>query len=291
MVTSNARDTYDWLLQAMQQKALQGRGGIFSAPNGVSGIDDDPYSLPQGGLLGRLTALQTGQGNTPTSSPVARPTLFEARDPNFRQLSRVVNRTQDAIGTSDQQEYPSEARRGQSTMSDAAPESIRAGAQYAQGPRVLSFEGPGGRAFDGNPAHDAPIRLFSPDPSEDVLASILGASLLAGATILESKRKGWPGKDRKDDSPSMRRNRRKWRTDALIRDMMGKAITSTSGADPGDPCDVRYREEEKRCIDNWLADARRLCIAHAVSRRDLCKRNGGKPDPTEKPEWSPEQEQ
>jgi len=287
MITSNARDTYERLLQAMQQRALQDRGGMPSAPDAVSGFDDGAYRLPQGGLLGRLIALQTGQGKSPTGSPVSRPTLFEARDPNFRQLSRVVNRTHDAIGTS--QEHPSEVRRGQSTMSDAPPESISAGAQYAQGPGALSFEAPGGRALDGNPLHDPPIQLYSPDVGQDALGAILGAALVA--IIHESKKRQWPPKDIEGDS-SGNKNKQKVRTDAVVRDMMGKALTSTSGADPGDPCDVRFEKEVQRCFENYPSYvANRLCKPHAEVRRNLCKEHGEKYDLSKWPEWSPEQEE
>lgn len=291
MVTTNGRGAYDWLWQAMQQKALQGQGKIFSTPKGTPRFDYDAYDTPQAGLLGRLIALQTAQRNSENNSPIARPTLFDARDPNFRQLSRVANQTLDANDASDKQEYVSGVRRGQSTISDVPRESINSGAQDDQGSGNPSFEEPGS-SFDGDPSHDAVMPLIAPELGEDVSGATSGDASY-GATQFGNKRKRWLRltKARKDDSPSMRRNRQKWRTDALIRDIIGKAITSSSGADLGDPCDIRYNEEEKRCNDNWLGVARRLCIANAKTRRDLCKTNGGKPDPNEKPKWSPEQEQ
>jgi hypothetical protein len=72
------------LLRGMQQG--QGQSGVdsSSAPNGADG-----NGSPQGGLLGRLLALQAEQSQPPSFAETNEPTPSESPDPNFREVSRA----------------------------------------------------------------------------------------------------------------------------------------------------------------------------------------------------------
>lgn len=116
MATVNTRGAYELLRRALMQHSLQQEGANFdSPPNGMSGEDADGYGSPQGGLLGRLRALQAEQSG--------RDTLPQPQDPNFRQLSRapIVNRPPDANAPyrSNNQSSPSYPSVGSGSSLDA----------------------------------------------------------------------------------------------------------------------------------------------------------------------------
>ena len=103
MATPNVRGAYELLRRAMQQQSLQQQGSEFcSTPNAALEVSSDSYGSPQGGLLGRLLALQAEQSRQQPFAGNNGPTSSEALDPNFRHLSRapVVARPQGAIGPS-----------------------------------------------------------------------------------------------------------------------------------------------------------------------------------------------
>lgn len=90
MATPNTRGAYDLLWRAMQQNALQQQRDDSSPTSfGAPEYDPDGYGSPQGGLLGRLLALQAEQNpyQPPASNNRAAPSV--SADPNFRQLSRM----------------------------------------------------------------------------------------------------------------------------------------------------------------------------------------------------------
>jgi len=100
MATPNVLGAYELLRRAMQQHALQQQGGGFCPmPNSAPGYNTDGGDSPQGGLLGRLLALEGKQ--SPYQPPAGNDGAASATpsDPNFRQLSRVLsaNRAQGAI--------------------------------------------------------------------------------------------------------------------------------------------------------------------------------------------------
>jgi hypothetical protein len=65
--------------------------------------------------------------------------------------------------------------------------------------------------------------------------------------------------------------------------------------DDDDYCYERYLAEMARCAerkdDYAHADFRPACEDRATTRRDMCVRNGGRPDPREPREWGPEDEE
>jgi hypothetical protein len=68
-----------------------------------------------------------------------------------------------------------------------------------------------------------------------------------------------------------------------------------SGGDNGSFCSNRKEEEDKRCYErsheypDW--DFLQACLDRATERRNLCNKNGGKPDPGEPSEWGPKDEE
>jgi hypothetical protein len=92
MANIDTRGAYELLRRAMQQPSLPQQGTDFgSRPNAAPEYDWDSYGSPQGGLLGRLLALQMeeklyqripGNNEQAPSGP---------QNPNFRQVSRAPN--------------------------------------------------------------------------------------------------------------------------------------------------------------------------------------------------------
>jgi hypothetical protein len=96
MASPNVLGAYELLRRAMQQNFPQQGTNSSSTPNGAPGYDPDGYDSTQGGLLGRLLALQAEQSLYQPSAGNARFAPAVSADPNFRQLSRtpVAGRTQ-----------------------------------------------------------------------------------------------------------------------------------------------------------------------------------------------------
>jgi hypothetical protein len=77
-----ALSAYDLLLQTIQQQKLQ-QQNLASMPDSSSDV------YPQGGLLGRLLAVQSSQNQQPSVLNNEK-NVSQPSDPNFRQLSRLV---------------------------------------------------------------------------------------------------------------------------------------------------------------------------------------------------------
>jgi hypothetical protein len=77
------------LLRGMQQDRNQPEVDSRLASNGTPEVDFSGYSNPQGGVLGRLAALQPQQSPSQQSMGSTGLALSDPRNPNFRQLSRV----------------------------------------------------------------------------------------------------------------------------------------------------------------------------------------------------------
>jgi hypothetical protein len=105
MATPDVRSAYELLRRAMQQQSAN----ACWIPGGTPAYDPDGYGGPQGGLLGRLQALDAAQSpyqQPPREDSDARSTRS---DPNFRALVRVPsgNQTQEAIDSSPLSDQPS----------------------------------------------------------------------------------------------------------------------------------------------------------------------------------------
>src|SRR5712672_2540623 len=101
MATPDVRTAYELLRRAMQQNFLQQQGGGFCPmPNSAPGYNSGGYDSPQGGLLGRLLALDSQQNPYQPLAENSRAAPAVPPDPNFRQLLRVppADRMQDASG-------------------------------------------------------------------------------------------------------------------------------------------------------------------------------------------------
>jgi hypothetical protein len=92
MAAPNILGTYELIRRIIQQQ--QG-AGFCPTPNGAPGYDPYGYGSTQGGVLGRLQALDAGQ--SPYQEPAGQAQSVPL-DPNFRQVSRapINNRAQGA---------------------------------------------------------------------------------------------------------------------------------------------------------------------------------------------------
>jgi len=102
MATVDFRNAYELLRRVMEQQELERQGsGYGSIPGTGSASNSGSYGSPQGGLLGRLIALQEEQSRyQPYPGDVGQAPL-EPQNPNFRKLSRVDVRPQGAVAPSD----------------------------------------------------------------------------------------------------------------------------------------------------------------------------------------------
>lgn len=112
MATPNILETYELLRRAMQQNYLGQQGaGYCPMPNSGPGYNSGGYNSPQGGLLGRLLALQGQQSpDEPIAGNGAAPSV--PPELNFRLVRRspVANRADDGAAAPTQSEgQPSES--------------------------------------------------------------------------------------------------------------------------------------------------------------------------------------
>lgn len=95
MPTSDVRSAYGLLRRAMQQQSLlQQIGNSGSVPMEMPGYGPKDDDGVQGGLLGRLLALQAERGHQPPFDEISGEVSPYPHDPNFRKLSRVQVRNQ-----------------------------------------------------------------------------------------------------------------------------------------------------------------------------------------------------
>jgi len=88
----NGGDLVSLLRRTMQQQKPQQNGVDFgSAPSGPPAFGPDSYSSPQGGLLGRLLALQAEQGDYQPVSGSSGQTPYVPQNPNVSLPSRTLN--------------------------------------------------------------------------------------------------------------------------------------------------------------------------------------------------------
>lgn len=124
MATVNVRSAYELLRRAMQQQNQEQQEiDPGSAANPAPDHNSGNYGSLQGGLLGRLLALQAEQRRYQPFAGDNERTPSEPPDPNFRQLSRapIAMRPQAAIGPSNRpvdQSSPSYSPVGDSTSLD-----------------------------------------------------------------------------------------------------------------------------------------------------------------------------
>jgi hypothetical protein len=91
MAIVDLRAAYELLQRALEQQSQQANR-LDAPPGGMSGQGDGSYGGAQGGLLGRLRALQA-QPNGEDMPP-------QPRDPNFRQLSRLPSTSRPPVAMS-----------------------------------------------------------------------------------------------------------------------------------------------------------------------------------------------
>ena len=92
MATPDILRVYELLQRAMQQQG----GGFCAMPNGAPGFNSDSSESPQGGLLGRLLALDSQQNPYQPSAGNDQAVPAAPPDPNFRQLFTGAVRQSDA---------------------------------------------------------------------------------------------------------------------------------------------------------------------------------------------------
>ena len=99
MATRDIRGAYELLRRAMQQQYLLQQISDFSlAPKEIPGYDPNNDNDPQGGLPGRLFALQAEPGHRKLFESTGEASS-PAQDSNFRMLSRIPtgNRSEDGL--------------------------------------------------------------------------------------------------------------------------------------------------------------------------------------------------
>lgn len=91
MASIDLRGAYGLLRRAMEQQSLQQQQGAgFGSTPSVASEDNSPsYGSPQGGLPGRLQALQGEQSQFEPVAANPGQAPSESQNPNFRQLSRA----------------------------------------------------------------------------------------------------------------------------------------------------------------------------------------------------------
>jgi len=75
----------------------------------------------------------------------------------------------------------------------------------------------------------------------------------------------------------------------IIGNAIGDAIIAARNCPNGDFCYIRWEREDSHC-SRWSylgGRAMGACRVRAATRRDLCIRNGGRPNPLEPNEWDP----
>lgn len=270
MATPNVLGAYDLLRQAMQQGAT---------PTVAPGFGPYDPASAQGGLIGRLLSLQAEQSRYQPTAARNTPAAFAQSDPNFRQLSRAP------------------IAQNQSVLSDATPDPVRPGSQYAQAPMALCATGPAGCAVGGG------LTLGQILGGAALLGG--GGALLGGAAILNQNKRPVPSKKPASTSEDdddievdpdvwLRRYKEQVAARARERDRAARKAMAAPGADPGNFCTNRYNDEIKNCYKrsheypHW--DFLQACLDRAADRLGSCSKKG-EPAPDEPAEWGPEEEE
>jgi hypothetical protein len=286
MATPNVLGAYELLRRAMQQQSLQQQGIDFgSTPNSATGYDPDDFGSQQGGLLGRLLALQAEQSPYQLSPGNDRAARSMPPDPNFRQLSRVtaVNPTQRVTQAAElpTMPWPNFSDIAQPSSGERMVEPYQSSRSVLGGQSGVAAIGPNSgktllaQAMANNGADSDKIvqagyglRGLPFPPLGPVTAPPFPVPALpdwwrAASDILKLYRKGFP--------------------------------RGSGGGGDEDECDERLGAEMNRCYarkdDYAHQDFLEACKARAKTRWDLCVRNGRKFPPREPPEWGPDDEE
>lgn len=277
MATPDVRAVYELLRRAMQQQSLQQPGADFGpTPGATSEPDSDSYGGPQGGLLGRLQALQAGQ--SPQQPPAGNngPIPSEARDSNFRQLSRVpsVDRPQGTTATYDRlndQSRPSYSPVGSSIPFDS-----------------LSASPQGGGLFGTHGGQPVPPWVI---PSPGMTPAPIGWRI-RGIPIPVPFPPTGPGTIPQIPMPAVP----DWMNVAgAIPQLLRKSLSQGGGGGGGGGKGADDNEDGGECHKRWYDEYyghceqyrpfgiryRDACRDQAAHRLRLCERNGGVPDPDE----------
>jgi len=239
------RDAYELLRRARQQQGVD----LDTPP------DVDGYGTLQGGLLGRLLALQAQQaGYQPNAGYSGSPQLAPS-DPNFRQLARrPASPPQSAAGPSDQPDSrssPSQPPIGYSNPLTSPSASQQGVGSNRAPPRMMTAQ----LAVPGVGYPMPPPVSVNPQP-------------IPMPTIPDWWKTAWK----------------------LLQLYPRRALGKGGGGnEEEEDCYARAAKEEDRCWarneDYAHRDFLHGCLKRAVDRRNLCVRNGGRPDPQEPPEW------
>lgn len=263
MATPNIRGAYNLLRRAMQQNAWQQQGADAGPmPYGTPEYDANSYGDQQGGLLGRLFALQAEQNRYQPIADNSRAAPFVSPDPNFRQLSRVSaavrpNRGIDSFNTSDDQSsspYPP-------TKDGYRPDVSRA-------------FGPGLGKTNAHNETPAPVLAGFPR---------IGTAMPWPAIA--------PGPIPPIPIPQLPEW---WKKAQELLKLYGMARYGRVGNRNNDDdfCDNRRKEEDRKC-EAYREDIVHPhhysgCLDRATTRWDLCNRNYGRRRRwDEPPEWNP----
>jgi len=175
------------LLRGMQQNRDQPGVDSRLASNGASDVDLDSYSNPQGGMLGRLAALQPQQSPSQPLMGSNGLAPSDPRNPNFRQLSRapIAVRPQYEIDSHRLASYLSQsyAAPSQAFVSNTSPSAIRLASRNSnfspasQNPTALA----NGIVAMANVGSQNPTQA-APQASGGVLGTHSGQSMPSNAT-------------------------------------------------------------------------------------------------------------
>ncbi len=269
MATPNVRGAYELVRRAMQQNALQQQGADSDpAPFGAPEYDPDGYGSLQGGLLGRLLALQAEQKPYQPLADNSQAAPSVSPDPNFRQLSRVPaavrpNRGINGFNTSDDQSnspYPP-------VNDDYRPDVSRA---------------------------------FGPGLGETNARSETPTPVLAGFPRIGNAMP-WPAIAPGPISPIPIPQLPEWwnKAQELLK-LYGMVRYGRVGGgnrnNDDDFCDNRKKEEDRKCEahreDIVHPDHYFGCLGRAKTRWDLCNRNYGRRRRWDEPlEWNPPEDE
>lgn len=328
MTSINLRDAYELLQRAMQQHSMLQQGTDFgSTPNAVPENNSGGYGSPQGGLLGRLLALQAEQSPYQPSAARNEQAPFASPDPNFRQLSRApaFNRTQAAIGaptrSADQPTYslgtgtsldsPSATDQGAGLLGNHGNRPV---APWIAGPPMMTPISVGWR-LGGIPIPipgPMPMPPGAPGPLPQIPMPVVpegwktaGAMVKVLPWIVSQMASRKSGDEEADDQTKPEPGTAGWLQG--VRDQLAakkrerqeaaKRKWATQQHDPGDYCTDRYDDEMEECNkryrDTTHKDFKKACEAQAAERLADCRKklkNGSLPYRKEPRKWTDDDE-
>ncbi len=252
-------DLLKMMQAAMQEQSLRQQGADYTSRPSASPGDNS--ETPPGGLLGRWFALQAAQQQPGPLREDRGPMPSTPADPNFRRLVRVfpAAQPQGGIGVSSGPSY--------SALGGGIPSDVQSTSDHGPGESVMDSERP------------APV--------------IAGFPRIGRAIP-------WPAMGPGTVPPIPMPQIPEWWQKAqellkLYARMRSGKVGGRGRKDDDEYCYTREGSERGRCYSreeeypHW--DFRTACFDRATERRDMCVRNGGRPDPSEPPEWGPYDEE